>query len=156
MVISLKKYYNRYSLILPLFPIYKSTVPSQQKHFHRNCSKQNRNASLENYTTIANYVLKINHHLYFLFQTVFKWPIHKINLHRAKREISVIIEFHKSSFSASCIVITNYHNQKLSNHWVDRHAYRSDFRSITSAPSMSTRNTATENQRVKRKFYWPK
>ena len=78
-----------YSLLLPLFPIFKSTVASQQKHFHRNCSKQNRNASLENNTTIANYVLKINHHLYFFYQTVFKWPIHKINLHRAKREIFV-------------------------------------------------------------------
>ena len=55
-----------YSLLLPLFPIFKSTVASQQKHFHRNCSKQDRNASLENNTTIANYVLKINHHLYFL------------------------------------------------------------------------------------------
>ena len=57
-----------YSLLLPLFPIFKSTVASQQKHFHRNCSKQNRNASLENNTTIANYVLKINHHLYFFIK----------------------------------------------------------------------------------------
>ena len=66
LVISLEKYY--YSL-LTLFPIFKFTVPSQQpKHFHRNCSKQNRNASLENYTTIANYVLKINHHLYFFIK----------------------------------------------------------------------------------------
>ena len=60
---------NVFLFIIDFIPIFKFTVPSQQpKHFHRNCSKQNRNASLENYTTIANYVLKINHHLYFFIK----------------------------------------------------------------------------------------